>query len=174
MFYQVPHLVTYFMVSIFPQFPVVIYLGFLQEIVFPIDLIATILMLFFLVWAISYNYLCISFVYLNEMKLVTLADWPLRTHTNSATLCLRRLYCNMCRHVSISQQCVMLTQHTISTSTAFMNFSVKCLSLQVLNLMTAFFTIRRLLRLQTSQFMRLSGEQSKLIQLKVASAQQCR
>jgi hypothetical protein len=34
---KVPDLLTYLLVSVFPQIPLVIYLGFFQEILFPID-----------------------------------------------------------------------------------------------------------------------------------------
>ena len=34
---KVPDLLTFLLVSMFPQFPIVIYLSFFQEIIFPID-----------------------------------------------------------------------------------------------------------------------------------------
>lgn len=53
---RVPDLSSFLLISLFPQFPIVIFLGYVQSIKYPIDSILGTIMIVFLVKSFSYSY----------------------------------------------------------------------------------------------------------------------
>jgi hypothetical protein len=70
---KVPDLLTYLLISVFPQLPLVLYLAFFQEICFPVDPVMGVIMLLVLVspclqnsnclWSEEGNILCFFYIF---------------------------------------------------------------------------------------------------------------
>ena len=52
---KVPDLATYLLMSIFPQFPIVTYLAYLQRVKFPVDRIVGSFLLIFMIFQVAYG-----------------------------------------------------------------------------------------------------------------------
>jgi hypothetical protein len=65
---KVPNLATYLLMTVFPQLPLVVYLGYLQGVTFPIDNILGSFMLICLVSLFVYFFLCSDRLYLYTCK----------------------------------------------------------------------------------------------------------
>lgn len=53
---KVPDLLTYLLISVFPQLPLVLYLAFFQEICFPVDPVMGVIMLIILVCQQTFHF----------------------------------------------------------------------------------------------------------------------
>jgi hypothetical protein len=63
---KVPEMATYLLMGIFPQLPLVIYLGYLQTISFPIDAILGTLMLLFLIAQFLLGFMTMRYLIRNQ------------------------------------------------------------------------------------------------------------
>jgi hypothetical protein len=80
---QVPDTAAYLLISVFPQLPITIFLGYLQEILFPVDYIIASMMLAFLVRNInSSSMFSVCWDFLSQPLKVLLLVLPLLSDTD--------------------------------------------------------------------------------------------
>jgi hypothetical protein len=74
---KVPDLLTYLLVTLFPQVPLMLYLSFIQELLFPIDILMGCIMLLGLILQLLFGYSTLRVLIANQTaQFLRLCDHP--------------------------------------------------------------------------------------------------